>query len=192
MFLFQRLSMAVQRGNVACFSGSVRHQLFYADPDNSQRERIGKTLMFTTNAEAQSSVHSSPLTVAQNTANQTAHATNEGHASHATHYQNCDFIPTTSPNDEISASHIELCPNNQGPVSRHNIAQHEFVHVSTYAPRTQSSAQWSSTQSDVARQLFDDLTVTENAWNTVVQSVKDVVDRYNSAPPRPSDASLHI
>ena len=27
-FLFQRLSMAIQRGNVACFSGSLHHGLF--------------------------------------------------------------------------------------------------------------------------------------------------------------------
>ena len=31
-FLFQRLSMAIQRGNVACFSGSLHHDLFFPDP----------------------------------------------------------------------------------------------------------------------------------------------------------------
>jgi len=35
MFLFQRLSMAIQRGNVACFTGSLNHELFF-------RERTGR------------------------------------------------------------------------------------------------------------------------------------------------------
>ena len=33
MFLFQRLAMAVQRGNIACFTGSLHHDLFHSDPD---------------------------------------------------------------------------------------------------------------------------------------------------------------
>ena len=31
MFLFQRLSMAVQRGNIACFTGSLHHELFFGE-----------------------------------------------------------------------------------------------------------------------------------------------------------------
>jgi hypothetical protein len=31
MFLFQRLSMAVQRGNIACFTGSLHKELFFTD-----------------------------------------------------------------------------------------------------------------------------------------------------------------
>jgi hypothetical protein len=31
MFLFQRLSMAVQRGNIACFTGSLHKELFFTE-----------------------------------------------------------------------------------------------------------------------------------------------------------------
>ena len=33
MFLFQRISMAVQRGNAACFTASFRQDLFHLDSD---------------------------------------------------------------------------------------------------------------------------------------------------------------
>jgi len=38
MFLFQRLSMAVQRGNVACFAGSVHQESFFFEQKHSERE----------------------------------------------------------------------------------------------------------------------------------------------------------
>jgi hypothetical protein len=31
MFLFQRLSLAVQRGNIACFTGALHQECFFLD-----------------------------------------------------------------------------------------------------------------------------------------------------------------
>jgi hypothetical protein len=36
VFLFQRLSMAIQRGNIACFAGTLHHDLFFTEPNDNQ------------------------------------------------------------------------------------------------------------------------------------------------------------
>jgi hypothetical protein len=42
MFFFQRLSMAIQRGNIACFTGSLHKDLFFTESDSSDLVQIDK------------------------------------------------------------------------------------------------------------------------------------------------------